>query len=254
MRLIVLVTCFNCEHLIEKTIKSIRSQTYTKFKCFITDDLSTDNSVAVIKDLIKSDERFTLIVNKEKLSQCGNYDLICRNTERIKNDDICVEIDGDGDSLIDENVFNKVIEAYSDNKTWITNGSFKFISGANGFSAEIKDFDNLRNLPFTASHLRTWKVFLWRALKQEDLKDENGNWIKVGGDLFFFLPMLEMAGKYFYQFFSDITYIYNDLNPLNDSKLYMKEVDRMVELIKIKEKYKPLNVKINRNGEFKKYL
>lgn len=254
MRIIAIVTCFNCADVIKKTINSIRQQTYTKFKCFILDDLSTDNSVEVIKELIKNDERFTLIINKEKLSQCGNYDLICRNTERIKNDDIAVEIDGDGDYLIDENVFNKIIEVYSDNKTWITNGSFKFLSGGNGFSAEVTDFDNLRNLNFTASHLRTFKVFLWRALNVRDLKDENNNWRRVGGDLFFFLPMLEMAGKEHYKFISDIVYMYNDLSLLNDSKLYGNEVNEMTEIIKTMEIYKPLIVKVNRNGEFKKYL
>ena len=81
------------------------------------------------------------------------------------------------------------------------------------------NFNNLRNSRFTASHIRTWRAFLWRKIKQEDLKDENGVYWRVTGDLSFMFPMLEMAGEEHYKFMTDINYIYNEQNPLNDHKV-----------------------------------
>ena len=47
--MIVLTTTYNCENFIEKSLLSIMSQRFRDFKCYITDDMSTDNTVGVIK-------------------------------------------------------------------------------------------------------------------------------------------------------------------------------------------------------------
>jgi glycosyltransferase involved in cell wall biosynthesis len=66
--MIILTTSYNCEKFIEKSLFSIMSQRHKDFTCYITDDLSTDNTVKVIKETIKNDSRFILIENKSKLS------------------------------------------------------------------------------------------------------------------------------------------------------------------------------------------
>ena len=90
----ILTTTFNCEKFIEKCLYSIMTQSYTDFKCFITDDMSTDNTVNVIKKTIEGDNRFILIENHIKLFQPGNYDQVI-NWRAIPGDEICVEVDGD---------------------------------------------------------------------------------------------------------------------------------------------------------------
>ena len=42
-----------------------KSQTHKNFECIIIDDISTDNSVEIIRK-IENDNRFKLIVNTEK--------------------------------------------------------------------------------------------------------------------------------------------------------------------------------------------
>jgi glycosyltransferase involved in cell wall biosynthesis len=240
MKLVIGVTLYNSGDVVEKTLGSIMAQSYENYVCYITDDLSTDNSADVVENFIKNDERFILIRNKEKRYQGGNYDLICRDTEGIDDEDVFVEVDGD-DWLPDDKVFQRVVDYYSSGDIWIANGSFRYSNGRNGFSSIITDFENLRNLPFTASHLRTWKIFLWRNIKREDLYDDENYYWTTTGDLSFMYPMLEMSGKEHYLFMPEVNYIYNEQNPLNDHKVNMGKVHFYNNYAKKKQKYSKLN-------------
>jgi len=245
MKLVIGVTAFNVEEYIVRCINSIKTQNYKNFVCYIIDDLSTDNTVKLIKKAIKEDKRFKLVVNKEKRYQCGNYDLICRDRPSVKDEDIFLEVDGD-DFLPDNEVFDRVIAHYNDKNVWIAYGNFMFLDGKIGFSSPIKDLSNIRNENFTASHLRTWKIFLWRALDQKDLKDEKGNWWVAGSDLIFMYNMLEMAGIEHYKYMPEINYVYNDKNPISDGRIALPYVNDLVEYVKIKQPktritYEPLD-------------
>ncbi len=235
MNLVIAVAGFNASYLADRCIRSIKRQKYKNFICYITDDLSSDNTVDIINRAISGDDRFKLVINTEKRNQCGNYDLICRDTPEVNDEDIVIEVDLD-DYLPDENVFDRIIKEYKNNNIWITNGSFIFSDDRIGFSSEITDFDNIRQLPYTASHLRTWKVFLWRAIPLENLKDENNNWWGAAGDLIFMVDMFEMAGPSHYKFLTDINYVYDENNPLNDYKINHSIIMKMIEFIKTKPK------------------
>jgi glycosyltransferase involved in cell wall biosynthesis len=67
--MIILTTAYNCEKYIEKSLFSIMSQRYKDFTCYITDDMSTDNTVNIVRETIKNDSRFILIENQSKLYQ-----------------------------------------------------------------------------------------------------------------------------------------------------------------------------------------
>jgi len=54
----VIVTCYNQEASINKTLDSVKNQTFTNWECIVVDDGSTDGGAAIIKDLAKSDSRF----------------------------------------------------------------------------------------------------------------------------------------------------------------------------------------------------
>ena len=45
----VIITCFNQEKQIIKTLQSVLSQTYKEWECIIIDDGSTDNSEGAIR-------------------------------------------------------------------------------------------------------------------------------------------------------------------------------------------------------------
>lgn len=238
--MIIITTLYNAEKYIEKCLYSIMGQKFTDFTCYITDDLSTDKSVDIVKSVIKGDDRFILIENKTKMYQPGNYDQVIRHNTKILDDDIIVEVDGD-DWLPDSSTLGRIHNVYSDPKIWIANGSFKYHDGRPGFSSRQQNLDNLRNVRFTASHIRTWRAFLWRNIKESDLKDETGCYWKVTGDLSFMYPMLEMSGEEHYTFMEDINYVYNESNPINDHKVDLKLVNDIAVKIRNKKKYEKLN-------------
>lgn len=238
--MIVLCGFYNAEDYIEKCLTTIKHQTYQDFKCYITHDMSTDKSVQLIKDFIDSDDRFILFDDYEKkLYQTGNFDTTIRHNLKIDDNEVCVEVDGD-DWLYDSQVFERINEVYKNQDIWIANGSFIYSSGARGFAKKQEDFDNLRTGRFTASHIRTWRAFLWRAIKEEDLRDENGDYWQWSGDVCFMFPMLEMAGPEHYHFMTDINYVYNEGNPLNEHKLDMKMVTEHATKIRQLPKYNRL--------------
>ena len=233
--MIILTTTYNCENFVEKSLLTIMTQRFKDFKCYITDDMSTDNTVDIIKKTILGDERFILIENKQKMYQPGNYDQVIRGLN-IPDNEICVEIDGD-DWLPNSNVLSFIDEVYKDENVWMTSGSFKYHDGRPGFANPPKKFVDIRKQTFTLSHMRTWKSWLWKKIKEEDLKDNSGNYWSVSGDLSFMFPMLEMSGENHFKFIPDVLYIYNESNPLNDHKVNMGKVSSTVNIIRNKVPY-----------------
>jgi hypothetical protein len=119
----------------------------------------------------------------------------------------------------------------------MTSGSFKYHDGRPGFANPPKKFTDIRKQTFTLSHMRTWKSWLWKKIKEEDLKDNSGNYWSVAGDLSFMFPMLEMSGENHFKYIPDVLYIYNESNPLNDHKVNMSKVSSTVNIIRNKIPY-----------------
>lgn len=60
----IIVPVFNVENYIEKSLLSIKEQSFTKFECVIVDDGSTDCSIDVAKKVIDGDDRFKIVKKK----------------------------------------------------------------------------------------------------------------------------------------------------------------------------------------------
>jgi hypothetical protein len=190
--------------------------------------------------MIKGDDRFILVDDStKKLYQTGNFDTVIRHNPNISDEEILIEVDGD-DYLPDSNVFTRINDLYTDKNVWIANGCFRYSNGQMGFSSKQENLDNLRTNQFTASHIRTWRAFLWRAIDEKDLRDENGDYWQWSGDLCFMFPMLEMAGDEHYRFMTDINYVYNADNPINEHKVDMSMVTNHASRIRAKTPYKKL--------------
>ena len=228
--MVILTTTYNCENFVERSLLSIMSQRYKDFTCYITDDMSTDKTVEVIEKTIKGDSRFVLIKNTKKMYQPGNYDQVIRGLN-IDDNEVCLEVDGD-DWLPNANVFGLINEVYKDENVWMTSGSFKYHDGRPGFAQPPNTGHNVRQQAFTLSHMRTWRSWLWKKIKEDDLKDSSGEYWSVAGDLSFMFPMFEMSGLQNYRHISDVIYIYNESNPLNDHKVNMSKVSNTVSKIR----------------------
>ncbi len=72
-RVSVVVTCFNCPDYVGDAIRSVARQSFRDFDCVIVDDASTDNSAAVVQQVLDEldDPRFRLIRLEKNVGQTG---------------------------------------------------------------------------------------------------------------------------------------------------------------------------------------
>lgn len=123
----------------------------------------------------------------------------------------------------DKNVFERVLNYYKEN-IWMTFGQFEYYHNGGrkekGFTQKPIPFDQLRNMPWVCSHLRTFKAFLFKEIKKESLINLKTNWFwEMAGDVAVFLPMIDLAGKERIKWVDDINYIYNTETIFNEHKV-----------------------------------
>ena len=212
--MIKIVSCFwNAKNYLKTYIDSIKIQNYKDFEVFLIDDVSTDNGSDLVKELTHNDDRFKLIENTEKKFKLRNLDELISNFD---DEDIVVEVDAD-DFLLGNDVLSLINKIYSDGNTWLTNGSFMYSNGIQGFSQKCNP-DTIRTDDFRFSHLRTWKSFLWKNIPKENFLDNNGDYYKSGADVAYSFPLLELCGEKHYKFINKVLYVYNETSPYNDHK------------------------------------
>jgi len=239
----VIVPFYNVEKWVKYCVRSIKKQDYKNFQCILMDDISTDQSADFVAKEIEGDDRFILIRNSDKALALKNiYDAI--NISKPDDEDVIVTVDGD-DWLANSNVLGYLSDFYKKHKCWMTYGSYaEYPTNVRGkFSKQIPPEwiknRTLRDSPWLASHLRTFKYKLWKKIKKQDFLDSDGNFYKMAWDLSFMFPMLEMAGEKS-RHISEILYTYNVDNPINDHKVDNRYQIRLEREIRSKPPYKTL--------------
>jgi len=244
MKFHVVIAMYNAAQWIQENIRMLQQQTHVDFQCILIDDVSTDNTLNVVRKCIDRDQRFRLVVNKEKKYKTRNV------VEGIEyagpdNEDVIVLVDGD-DMLADRDVLSKLYKVYEDNDCWMTYGSYSNSAGVRDaicypYDKKVINKNTYRSSRWLASHLKTFKYKLWkqldmnifhiadheikkalrrallkgqlrkwqhwRKIKSLDLLDASGKYIRRVDDKAFTYPMLEMAGEKAV-FIEDILYIY----------------------------------------------
>lgn len=82
MKLSIITVCFNAERTIEKTIKSILGQTFTKYEWIVVDGKSTDRTNEIIKEYIPKFERKGIKVDYRSEYDKGIYDAMNKGAQR----------------------------------------------------------------------------------------------------------------------------------------------------------------------------
>lgn len=119
----VIVPVFNCENTISDTIKSVLSQTYSKWELICVDDGSTDEGECIISEFCKADSRIHFI-KRTRLPKGGS---VCRNIGAFSsNGEYLIFLDGD-DLLVNTCLENrlKVIKESSADFVVFPMASFK---------------------------------------------------------------------------------------------------------------------------------
>lgn len=209
------VTFWNVAPYIAQCIESIRMQKLRDWHCHVFDDCSTDGSLEIAMAAAEGDPRFTFVRNTQKMWQLGNWWQFSR-LPGISGNDVLVSVDGD-DWLPDDAVFTRVAAAYEDRRIWLTYGNFKRLlpGGAYvpGFCRQVPEAARIRELQWTSSSLRTFKLFLFRKIQRADLESPGGGFFQQTGDMAVMFPMIEMAGDKRSLCLPGINYVYNTANP-----------------------------------------
>jgi len=231
----IVMLSYNAQETIKRAINSLINQKYTNWECILIDDCSNDFTPEIIQETIGNDKRFIIEYNKQNLG--GLYNRTYGTRKICKNDeDIVVILDGD-DQLYDNEVLSYINKVYQNPSVWITYGQYVCETGDAGYCTDCSyPFYRLDHENRLMSHLRTYKFWLFKKIREEDLKDKNGNYYKYLEDAITNFPMAEMAGNHL-KFTSRLSYIYNNKNPINDNKIHYQDCLKLLSEIKQKPAY-----------------
>jgi len=232
MKFHIITAMYNVEEWIGENIQSLKEQTFSDFQTVLVDDLSTDDTVKIVQTAIQGDDRFLLIVNKEKKYKTRNV-VEAIDAARLDDEDVIVIVDGD-DRLAHPDVLKNLEEIYRRQDCWMTYGSCGDSQGVRAkgcvpYKKRIISSNRFRQEKWIAYPLRTFKYKLWRKLnmdifqvtdtevkqaltralsklqfrrwyhwkdiKAEELHDVSGKYIRRIDDKAFSYPMLEMSGE-----------------------------------------------------------
>jgi glycosyltransferase involved in cell wall biosynthesis len=245
MKFIIVIAGYNVVPYIGQTLASIRSQTRSDWTCIFCDDCSTDGTADVARQAAGGDLRIRIITNTEKKYLLRNLAEAIASAH-ADPDDVVVTIDGD-DWLAHPNVLERVAGCYEQG-AWMTYGSYAGSANqtrgkeCSAYPAWVTYFRLFRWTAWRASHLKTFKVWLWqridphdltiteaqmralcrrkhwlgklgsrRRLSQvnhRDLVDPSGMYFRRCIDKVTMFPMLEMAGTHAH-FIPEVLYVYN---------------------------------------------
>ena len=109
----IIMPAYNSEQTIQESINSIQKQTYDNWELLIIDDGSKDNTINIVLNIIKNDNRIKLYRNTKKgVSSARNFGI-----DNAKGDYICFL---DSDDLYSENVINNRVKFMKDNNVQAT--------------------------------------------------------------------------------------------------------------------------------------
>lgn len=143
-----IIPCYNSAPYIKQCIKSILSQDYQNFKIIVVDDMSTDESVSVVQQLInaRNDNKIQLHIATKK-SYAGG----CRNIgmQFEKDADYTWFIDSD-DYLANSSVLKQIAEVLSTNSLPDI-FAFQYMIDFNGKICISKSYDIVKSFNVGAS-------------------------------------------------------------------------------------------------------
>jgi glycosyltransferase involved in cell wall biosynthesis len=258
VRFAVICPAFRCEQLVSRSLRSIQAQTYGQYRCVLIDDVSDDNTYRQACETVAGDARFTVLRNETRQYPLANL-VKATALAALDANDVIVVVDAD-DWLKHDRVFERLAAIYADPNVWLTYGSCELLRRpwrarlrgriVRGSAAPYPKIVQERNLyryhpgSFLATHLRSYKKFLWDGIRDEDLRDDDGHYFKAAGDAAIMWPLMEMATNQHIRYIEDVLYVYNNDHGLSENaqaqSWYCTEQYRVNVCVRARKPYAPL--------------
>jgi glycosyltransferase involved in cell wall biosynthesis len=245
-----LVRSWNSFEYFDRCVESILGQQGPQFQILFVDDCS-DYTTLQKEHIRKKLKDHIVVFNQNRQFAVRNaYEMI--HTYVNNDEGIILNVDGD-DWLIRDDVLDLIGKTYQQQKCQLTYGSslcyspvqperhLQPMSTLNSFvncryTPEVEQNQAYRYHPFLVSHLRTWKVSLFKQIPKKSFLLPSGKWLRFCEDEAIFFPMLERSnGRY--EVISTPLYMYNQENPRNDLKIHLSE--KLLEEVYIRRQNLP---------------
>lgn len=247
--MVVIIPSYKNARFYKENLDSVFNQRYSNYKVvYVADgDLlpDSDGTGAFVEKYVTEKNqwhRFTLIRNEDRQLALKNWYKAVLSCE---DDETVVALDGD-DTLAHPDVLARINEMYHKpgRDVWFTYGNYKFLSSGvvwdrtEAVPQDVVAKNGLRQWGNGATHLKTFKAWLFKQIKIADLFYDD-NFYRMAPDIAMYTPMIEMAVKH-YELTQEPLYVYNDMNILNEHR-----VDRNLQWlsdyhVRHKPSYQPL--------------
>jgi len=203
-----ITSAYNVSSQLEECYDSLKEQTNSNWEWVILNDMSNDNTFELANKIASSDERERVTVinhDHKKFALKGICDYLQEYNDFSEK---IIAILNGGDALCNENTVELVLKEYDKNTqlealwtahSWDINGM--------NISRELPEKINPYQYPWVSSHLKTFKVNVFKKIKKENFQDLDGNWFERGCDQALYLPILHLAKDR--KFLNEICYLHS---------------------------------------------
>lgn len=236
IKISVIVPVYNTEKYLRRCLDSIINQNFREIEIIIVNDCSTDNSLKIINDYIKQDDRIILI-NKEKnkgLSAARNSGIGIARGEYIAHID--------SDDWIEQNYFKDMYEYAIKNEAEIVISDF-YKDFDNGQISYMKDQEKnienvgaIKNIFLFRAYPCVWnKIIKAELYKGNDIFHPEG--ISIGEDLctspklMFFAKKIMKHDKAYYH------YIQNPKSMMREKTQNLNKIKEIYSVVKNLEEF-----------------
>jgi len=238
----IIIPAYNCERWVEWNLNSALRQDYedSRFDIVYVDDCSSDSTRSVVDKILETSSKKIKVISNVK-NEKALYNLYT-HIHSAKDGSVIITLDGD-DALAGTNVLEKLDKLYQDPDCWMTVGSYMQNDNYSVVSPVVSEGywkQNIRKIPWSFSHLRTFRKELFCKIKKEDLLDLDGGFYKCTFDRAMMYPMVEMSGKDKVRLIGEVLYIYNRLNPISVDRVHRQDQLRIEQQISNKQPYQKI--------------
>ena len=239
-KIVVIIPSYNNRQSYERNLSSVVAQDYHDFRVIYIDDCSSDRTGELVEQFILDRNSGNLIHLIRNPVRIGALQNLYNTIHRCDDDEIVILLDGD-DWFAHNGVLKKVSEVYANLGCWMTYGQYRsWPDNMIGYSREIPsniiETNSYRENEWCSSHLRSFYAWLFKLRKMEDLISPCGAFYHMAWDQAIMFPMLEMSGHRA-KFISEVLYIYNAANPLNDYKVDRSSQRSLETVIRMQKRY-----------------
>ncbi|MBC7525285.1 MAG: glycosyltransferase family 2 protein [Flavobacterium sp.] len=72
----ILIPMYNASSFIEETLNCAQNQTYKNIEIIVSDDCSSDDSIAIVQKFAEEDSRIRLLMNAQNQGMCKNWNIL----------------------------------------------------------------------------------------------------------------------------------------------------------------------------------